>query len=109
MRILGIDPGYAILGWGVIDVRGNRFSVVDYGSLTTEPSMDTVSYTHLIRGYREDFESHIMNHTCMESIRSEAQPVPCVAMCPAGVDVPGYVALLREGRYDDEMCIRDMF
>ena len=40
MRILGIDPGYAILGWGVIDVRGNRFSVVDYGSLTTEPSMD---------------------------------------------------------------------
>lgn len=54
-----------------------------------------------IRGYREDFESHIRNHTCMESIRSDAQPVPCVAMCPAGVDVPGYVALLREGRYDD--------
>ena len=28
-----------------------------------------------IRGYREDFESHIRNHTCMESIRSDAQPV----------------------------------
>jgi crossover junction endodeoxyribonuclease RuvC len=35
MRILGIDPGYAILGWGVIDLRGNYFSVVDYGAVTT--------------------------------------------------------------------------
>lgn len=42
MRILGIDPGYAILGWGVIDVIGNRFSVVDYGSILTDTSMETV-------------------------------------------------------------------
>ena len=41
-----------------------------------------------IKGYKDDFESHIKNHTCTESIRSDAQPVPCVAMCPAGVDVP---------------------
>ena len=54
-----------------------------------------------INGYREDFESHICNHTCTENIRKNLQPVPCVAMCPAGVDVPGYVALLKEGRYDD--------
>ncbi|MBQ9961621.1 MAG: crossover junction endodeoxyribonuclease RuvC [Firmicutes bacterium] len=40
MRILGIDPGYAILGWGVIDVIGNRFSVVDYGAITTDTSMN---------------------------------------------------------------------
>lgn len=54
-----------------------------------------------IKGYKDDFESHIKKHTCTESIRSDAQPVPCVAMCPAGVDVPGYVALLKAGRYDD--------
>ena len=30
-----------------------------------------------INGYREDFESHIINHTCSETIRSHAQPVPC--------------------------------
>ena len=28
-------------------------------------------------------------------------PVPCVALCPAGVDIPGYVALVGEGRYAD--------
>ena len=54
-----------------------------------------------LKGYREDFESHILNHTCTDRIRNQAQPVPCVAMCPAGVDVPGYVALLRSERYSD--------
>ena len=36
MRILGIDPGYAIIGWGVLDYKGNKFSVVDYGAITTQ-------------------------------------------------------------------------
>lgn len=36
MRILGIDPGYAILGWGVLDYTGNRFKTVAYDSLLTD-------------------------------------------------------------------------
>lgn len=36
MIILGIDPGYAIVGWGIIDYTANRFSVIDYGAVTTE-------------------------------------------------------------------------
>ena len=36
MRILGIDPGYAIVGVGVVDFEGNRFKVVEYGAITTE-------------------------------------------------------------------------
>lgn len=35
MVILGIDPGYAIVGYGVIDYRNNHFSTVDYGAVTT--------------------------------------------------------------------------
>lgn len=54
-----------------------------------------------IRGFREDFESHVKNHTCAEYIRTNIQAVPCVATCPAGVDVPGYTALLKAGRYKD--------
>ena len=30
MRVLGIDPGYAIVGWGVVDYAGNRFAPVDF-------------------------------------------------------------------------------
>ena len=36
MRILGIDPGIAIVGFGVLDYEGNKFSVVDYGAVTTK-------------------------------------------------------------------------
>lgn len=36
MRILGIDPGYAIVGYGVVDYNRTKFSVVDYGAILTE-------------------------------------------------------------------------
>ena len=36
MRIIGVDPGYAIVGWGVIDYQNTHFSVVDYGAILTE-------------------------------------------------------------------------
>ena len=34
--MLGIDPGYAIVGWGVVDYGGNRFTPVDFGAVTTD-------------------------------------------------------------------------
>ncbi len=40
MRILGIDPGYAIVGYGVIDYSSNHFSIVDYGAVTTKAHTD---------------------------------------------------------------------
>lgn len=52
-------------------------------------------------GFREDYEAHILRNRCAESIQQGKQPVPCVALCPAGVDIPGYTALVLEGRYDD--------
>ena len=36
MKILGIDPGYALMGYGVIEKKGNKFTVCDYGSISTE-------------------------------------------------------------------------
>jgi len=47
---------------------------------------------------RDDFEEHIRNGRCNCMTK---QPVPCVALCPAHVDVPGYLALVREERYAD--------
>lgn len=40
MRILGIDPGLAIVGYGIIDVSGNRYKIVDYGAIRTPSDMD---------------------------------------------------------------------
>ena len=35
MRILGIDPGYATIGYGVVDYDKNRFKTVGFGAITT--------------------------------------------------------------------------
>lgn len=40
MKILGIDPGYAILGWGMIEVRGNHFTAAEYGAVTTQAGIE---------------------------------------------------------------------
>ncbi len=39
MRILGIDPGYAIVGYGVLDYDNVQFRVVNYGAITTPADM----------------------------------------------------------------------
>ena len=36
MRILGIDPGFAITGYSIIDYRGNKFKLIDRGAVTTK-------------------------------------------------------------------------
>ena len=40
MRVLGIDPGYAIVGVGVVDYNGNAFKVVNYDAITTKAGTD---------------------------------------------------------------------
>jgi crossover junction endodeoxyribonuclease RuvC len=39
MIILGIDPGLAIVGYGVIEYFGNQYRVLDYGAITTDSDM----------------------------------------------------------------------
>ena len=39
MRIIGIDPGYAIMGYGIIERSGNTNKAVAYGSITTDKDM----------------------------------------------------------------------
>nr|MBQ4318643.1 crossover junction endodeoxyribonuclease RuvC [Clostridia bacterium] len=39
MKILGIDPGYAIVGYGLVEYKNNRFTTLDYGVLTTPAHM----------------------------------------------------------------------
>ncbi|MCR4925443.1 MAG: crossover junction endodeoxyribonuclease RuvC [Clostridiales bacterium] len=65
MRILGIDPGYAIVGYGILDYEGNKFSVVDYGAILTqagEPFNERLEYIYdelcaLMEKYKPQFMS----------------------------------------------------
>ena len=62
MVILGIDPGFATVGFGVIDYVGNHFRVLDYGVMTTPahtPFSDRLAglyeqVTELLQRYKPD-------------------------------------------------------
>ena len=118
MRILGIDPGYAILGWGVIDVVGNRFSVVDYGSILTDTKMDMPSrlqvlyngLTELIHRYNPDdasIEQLFFNSNAKTAILvGEARGVAVLACANGNLNIGEYTplqikqALVGYGRAD---------
>ncbi|MGN1444972.1 MAG: crossover junction endodeoxyribonuclease RuvC [Eubacteriales bacterium] len=51
MLILGIDPGLAIVGWGILDFQNSRFRTVAYGSIQTPAGMETSR--RLLGIYRE--------------------------------------------------------
>ena len=36
MTVLGIDPGYAIVGYGIVEYKSNHFRMLDYGAITTD-------------------------------------------------------------------------
>ena len=36
MIVLGIDPGYALMGWGVVESRGSAMRLLDYGVVETK-------------------------------------------------------------------------
>ena len=48
MRIIGIDPGYAICGYGIIDVIGSSLKPVTYGVITTEAKTPEASRLEII-------------------------------------------------------------
>ena len=62
MRVLGIDPGFALVGFGVVDQVNGRFEVVDYGVISTDKDQcfsDRLSIIYngmcdLIKTYKPD-------------------------------------------------------
>ena len=53
IRILGIDPGYAIVGFGVLDYDGINFRPVQYGAITTDAGTD---FTERLRAISDDMD-----------------------------------------------------
>lgn len=118
MRILGIDPGYAILGYGIVDIVGNKFSVVDYGAITTDPSMDMPSrlvklfdgLTELISDFKPDeasIEELFFNSNAKTAILvGEARGVAVLACAKGNLKINEYTplqikqALVGYGRAD---------
>lgn len=105
MLILGIDPGYAIVGWGVIDYQKSKFKTVAYGALRTPAGMASEERLRLIyeglceiiKTYHPDamaIEELFFNTNITTGIRvAEARGVLLLAARQAGLEIMEYTPL----------------
>ena len=118
MKILGIDPGYAILGYGVVEKIGNKFKVCDYGAITTDagtPMTERLEY--LYDSLREIIEEHHPDVASIEELFfntnaktailvGQARGVAILACVKGGLEIEEYTplqikqALVGYGRAD---------
>ena len=69
MIILGIDPGYAIVGYGIVRYEGNRFTPVKYGAITTPADLPFVKRLDLIyEGMTELFKEYKIDALSIEKL-----------------------------------------
>ena len=118
MIILGIDPGYAILGWGVIEKTGNHFRAIDYGAVTTDKDTEMPRRLEILYdGLREIIEEYRPEEASIEKLFfntntttainvGQARGVAILACIKGGLKVAEYTpleikqALVGYGRAD---------
>ena len=105
MIILGIDPGFAITGYGIVKYEGNKFCPVDYGAITTASTMELPkrllhlhdSLAELICGYKPDaiaIEELFFNKNIKTALTvGHGRGVAVLAAAESGVDVFEYTPL----------------
>ena len=105
MKILGIDPGYALMGYGIISQKGNSFSVCDYGSISTEagtPLPDRLKFLYsslmnIIAEHQPDtaaIEELFFNNNAKTVINvGQARGVAILACINSGLEIAEYTPL----------------
>ena len=102
MIVLGIDPGYAIVGYGIIEMKGNRYRTLEHGAVTTKAGVDFNrrleiifdGMTEIFARYRPDAVSveklYFSNNKTTGIGVAEARGVILLAAQKAGVPVVEY-------------------
>lgn len=105
MRILGIDPGIAIVGFGFVDRIGSKLTPVQYGSIQTKAHTDPAirlkevynSLLHLIETYKPDavaIEKLFFNRNVTTAITvAQARGVMILAAVQQGLEIAEYTPL----------------
>ncbi|MGF7060795.1 crossover junction endodeoxyribonuclease RuvC [Brassicibacter mesophilus] len=105
MIIFGIDPGIAIVGYGIIEYQGNKFNVIDYGAILTGPEhpfpkrlkMVYDELNELLFKYKPDaiaIEELFFNKNAKTAIKvGQARGVQILAAMNNGIDIYEYTPL----------------
>lgn len=76
-----------------------RGSLCGLGQLAPAPVLSA------LRHFEEEFWAHISEQRCPSASCAKLVRAPCVSACPAGVDVPAYLALVAQGRYAEALAV----
>lgn len=102
MRILGIDPGYGKIGVGILDKKGNSFSLVDYGVILTDKDKSLskrlldidIKVAEVIQSYKPDEaaveELYFFRNVTTAIAVGEARGVILLSIEKAGIPVFEY-------------------
>ncbi|MCJ7604726.1 MAG: FAD-dependent oxidoreductase [Dehalococcoidales bacterium] len=69
-------------------------SLCSLGKTAPNPIISTIKY------FREEYEAHIREKKCPAAVCEALMISPCQHTCPAGINIPTYVAHIAEGEYD---------
>lgn len=70
-------------------------SMCSFGENSANTILSTIKY------FREEYQEHIQNRYCRAGACADLVGSPCENACPAGINVPGYMGLISEGKYID--------
>lgn len=76
-----------------------KASLCGLGQTAPNPVLST------LRHFREEYEEHIVLKRCRAAACQELVRAPCQHVCPAGVNVPEYLALAAEGKLDEAATV----
>ena len=74
-------------------------SLCGLGQTSPNPVLTT------LRHFREEYEAHIIDKKCPAAVCQGLFRAPCQHTCPVQLDIPGYVSLIKEGRFAEAYCL----
>jgi NADH-quinone oxidoreductase subunit F len=72
-------------------------SLCGLGGTAPNPVLTTLQY------FRDEYLAHIVDKQCPARVCKRLSPSPCQFACPAGIDIPSYIALIAQGQYEQAL------
>ena len=84
MKILGIDPGLATTGYGIIDIKGSKYSICDYGSITTPADKTLAERLEIIASaFKKILTKYKINEVAIEELFFNSNTKTALAVAQA--------------------------
>jgi NADH-quinone oxidoreductase subunit F len=89
----GAMDDLAVLG-ELAEMLGSA-SICGLGQTAPNPVLTT------LRHFRDEYEAHIIDKKCPAAVCPALFRAPCSGTCPIGLDAPGYIAFIKQNRFDE--------